>query len=43
MRASIPEANPAVYVGFSVGLTFPFNIMINIPMWMIYSRLLWGA
>jgi hypothetical protein len=43
MRASIPEANPAVYVGFSVGLTFPFNIMINIPMWTIYSRLLWGA
>lgn len=43
MRASIPEANPAVYVGFSVGLTFPFNIIINVPLWMIYSRLLWGA
>lgn len=43
MRASIPEANPAVYLGFSVGLTFPFNILINVPIWMIYSRLLWGA
>jgi hypothetical protein len=43
MRASIPEANPAVYLGFSVALTFPFNIMINVPMWMLYSRLLWGA
>jgi hypothetical protein len=43
MRASIPEANPAVYLGFSVALTFPFNIMINVPMWMLYGRLLWGV
>jgi hypothetical protein len=43
MRASIPEANPAVYLGFSVGLTFPFNILINVPIWMVYCRLLWGA
>jgi hypothetical protein len=43
MYASIPEANPSIYLPMSLGLTFPFNITLNIPIWMIICRALWGA
>ena len=35
IRHAIPEANPSIYFGMSLGLTFPFNILIGIP---IYNR-----
>ena len=31
VRYSIPEANPSLYIGMSLGITFPFNIVIGIP------------
>lgn len=31
IRHAIPEANPSLYFGMSLGLTFPFNILIGIP------------
>jgi hypothetical protein len=43
MRASMPEANPSVYLPMSVALTFPFNVLIGMPMWMLISQRLWGA
>lgn len=30
---SIPEANPSIYVGLSLGITFPFNILVGIPLY----------
>jgi hypothetical protein len=33
MRTSIPEANPALSLGSSLGITFPFNILIGIPLY----------
>ncbi len=36
VRQAIPEANPSIYFGMSLGLTFPFNILIGIP---LYSSL----
>lgn len=33
LRHAIPEANPALYLGLSLGLTFPFNILIGIPLY----------
>ena len=32
-RQAIPEANPSLYFGMSLGLTFPFNILISIPLY----------
>ena len=32
IRHAIPEANPSLYFGMSLGLTFPFNILIGIPL-----------
>lgn len=33
MRHSLPKANPALYVPLSLGVTFPFNILIGIPLY----------
>ena len=30
---ALPEANPSLYVGLSLGLTFPFNILLGIPLY----------
>lgn len=37
MRLAIPEANPSFYLTLSLGVTFPFNVLIGIPLyhWMI--------
>lgn len=33
VRHAIPEANPSVYFGLSLGLTFPFNVLVGIPLY----------
>lgn len=33
VRYAIPEANPSLYFGLSLGITFPFNIVIGIPLY----------
>jgi hypothetical protein len=33
LRYAIPEANPAIYFGLSLGITFPLNILVGIPVY----------
>ena len=33
MRIAIPDANPALSMGASLGITFPFNLLIGIPLY----------
>lgn len=33
IRHAIPEASPSLYFGMSLGLTFPFNILVGIPLY----------
>jgi uncharacterized protein len=33
LKHAIPEASPSLYFGMSLGLTFPFNILIGIPLY----------
>ena len=33
LRYAIPEAKPSIYFGMSLGLTFPFNILLGIPLY----------
>jgi hypothetical protein len=37
MRLAVPQANPSLYVSMSLGVTFPFNIVIGLPLylWMV--------
>lgn len=40
VRVAIPEANPALYFGMALALTFPFNIVIGIPLYYQLIQLL---
>ncbi len=42
MRISLPEANPSLYLTASLGITFPFNIALGIPLYFWFARALWG-
>jgi len=33
LRQAIPEANPTLYFGMSLGMTFPLNILLGIPLY----------
>ncbi len=33
MRMAVPEANPALSIGASLGVTFPFNLLVGIPLY----------
>ncbi|MFY8044658.1 MAG: sodium-dependent bicarbonate transport family permease [Rhodoferax sp.] len=33
MRIAIPEANPALSIGAALGVTFPFNVVIGVPLY----------
>ncbi len=36
MRMTVPEAKSSYYISTTLGLTFPFNIVIGIPMYMTF-------
>jgi hypothetical protein len=38
MRIAVPEANPALSIGVALGVTFPFNITVGIPLYLQYAR-----
>ena len=33
LRQALPEVNPALYLGMSLGITFPLNILGGIPLY----------
>ena len=39
MRLAVPEANPSLYLTLSLGITFPFNIVLGIPLY--YGAAAW--
>jgi uncharacterized protein len=43
VRFAIPEADPSLYVSLSLGLTFPLNIVLGIPLYTQVVQGLWGA
>jgi hypothetical protein len=42
MRIAVPEANPALSIGVALGVTFPFNITVGIPLYLSYARWIGG-
>ncbi|MEY3463830.1 MAG: hypothetical protein RLZZ468_1608 [Cyanobacteriota bacterium] len=42
MRMTVPEANPSLYISSALGVTFPFNIIVGIPLYMAMVRALAG-
>jgi hypothetical protein len=41
MRLTVPEANPSLYVSTALAVTFPFNIIVGIPLYLYGINLLW--
>ncbi|MEL6339082.1 MAG: sodium-dependent bicarbonate transport family permease [Myxococcota bacterium] len=42
MRIALPEANPAIYLTLSLGITFPFNLTVGIPIYIAMARFVAG-
>jgi len=40
VRLALPEANPTFYITMSLAITFPFNIILGIPLYFSYANLL---
>jgi hypothetical protein len=43
MRVALPEANPSVYLTLSLGVTFPFNLIVGIPAYVAVARAVTGG
>jgi len=43
MRVALPEANPSVYLTLSLGVTFPFNLTVGIPLYVGIAMALTGG
>jgi len=43
MRVALPQANPAIYLTLSLGITFPFNLVLGIPLYMAAASLTTGG
>jgi hypothetical protein len=41
MRLAVPEANPGLYVSMALALTFPFNIVVGMPIYMFIIQSIW--
>jgi hypothetical protein len=39
LRHALPEVNPGLYMGMSLGITFPFNIILGIPLYSMIAKL----
>lgn len=42
VRIALPKANPTLYLTASLGITFPFNIAIGIPLYYVFAQWIGG-
>jgi hypothetical protein len=42
MRLALPEARPYIYLTLSLGVTFPFNLTIGIPLYILAAQWVTG-
>lgn len=42
MRLALPEAKPSVYLTLSLGVTFPFNVTLGIPLYILLAQAVTG-
>ena len=43
MRVAVPEANPSIYLTLSLGITFPFNLTLGLPLYLGLARAFTGG
>ncbi len=42
-RVALPQASPTYYLTASLAITFPFNIIVGLPLYHYFAKLLYGA
>ncbi len=43
MRVALPEANPSIYLTLSLGVTFPFNLTLGLPLYLAVASAFTGG
>ncbi|MEP3920120.1 sodium-dependent bicarbonate transport family permease [Ascidiaceihabitans sp.] len=43
MRVALPEAEPSIYLTLSLGVTFPFNLTLGIPLYLAVAQMATGG
>jgi hypothetical protein len=43
MRVALPQANPSIYLTLSLGITFPFNLVFGLPLYLAIAEAVTGA
>ncbi len=43
MRVALPDANPSIYLTLSLGVTFPFNLTLGIPIYLALAQAVTGG
>jgi hypothetical protein len=42
MRLAVPQASPGIYLPMALALTFPFNVIIGLPLYLAVINRLWS-
>ena len=43
MRVAVPEADAGIYLTLSLGVTFPFNLTLGLPLYLAAAQTLTGG
>ncbi|MEM9684438.1 MAG: sodium-dependent bicarbonate transport family permease, partial [Pseudomonadota bacterium] len=43
MRVAVPEADPGIYLTLSLAITFPFNLTLGLPLYMVGASIISGG
>lgn len=41
LRLALPQAKPSMYIALALGVTFPFNIAVGIPLYIAVAQRMW--
>lgn len=42
-RIAIPKADPSMYIGLALAVTFPFNVVVGIPLYLRVAQAMWAT
>lgn len=42
LRTAMPQANPSLYIPMALGITFPFNILVGLPLYLSIIQYFWA-
>ncbi|MEL7181700.1 MAG: sodium-dependent bicarbonate transport family permease [Pseudomonadota bacterium] len=43
MRVAVPQANPSIYLTLSLAITFPFNLIVGLPLYLTVAQNILGS